>query len=94
MNTRIPQLIFIIACFSSNIAIAQPNTLTEKEKQNGWQLLFDGKDLQGWHSYMQNKPGKAWQVENGMIFLNKNNKSVYEDFRRPRYRPGVCKFSS
>jgi hypothetical protein len=73
-------IIIITGCLSVNIAIAQPNTLTATEKQEGWQLLFNGKDLQGWHSYMQSKPGKAWQVQNGMIFLNKNSISVYEDF--------------
>jgi hypothetical protein len=29
-----------------------PNTLTPQEKQEGWQLLFNGRDLQGWHSYL------------------------------------------
>ena len=70
----------IVTCFIALNLIAQPNTLTAKEKQDGWQLLFNGKDLQGWHSYLQSKPGKAWQVQDGMIFLNKNSKSVDADF--------------
>lgn len=56
------------------------NTLTANEKAEGWQLLFNGKDLKGWHSYLEKNTGKAWQVQNGSIFLNKNNSSVYEDF--------------
>ena len=56
------------------------NTLTAKEKAEGWQLLFNGKDLKGWHSYLEKNTGKAWQIQNGSIFLNKNNNSVYEDF--------------
>ena len=80
MNKSIALSILIVGCLSFNFASGQNNTLTEKEKEDGWQLLFNGKDLQGWHSYKQTKPGKAWQVENAMIFLNKNSNSVYEDF--------------
>ena len=69
--------VFIICmhCYTQQI-----NTLTPQEKKEGWQLLFNGKDLYGWHSYLQKKPGKAWQVEDGAIYFNKNDKSVYEDF--------------
>jgi hypothetical protein len=74
-------LVLIAATFFSNITLAQtPNTLTAKEKSEGWMLLFNGKDLSGWHSYLQEAPGKAWQVHNGTIMLNKNDKSVYEDY--------------
>ena len=82
MNKRIIlfSILAIICCPGLNNLSAQQNTLTAKEKQEGWQLLFDGKDLQSWHSYLEKKPGKSWQVQNGVIFLNKNNKSVYGDF--------------
>jgi Domain of Unknown Function (DUF1080) len=74
-------IILLVAGFLCNIVHAQQtNILTPKEKEEGWQLLFDGKDLKGWHSYLENTPGKAWQVLNGGIMLNKNNKSVYKDF--------------
>ena len=75
------KIMVIIGFLNFNMARAQQlNMLTEKEKQDGWQLLFNGKDLKGWHSYLQNKPGIAWQVEDGAIFLNKNDKSVYKDY--------------
>src|SRR6058998_3167712 len=82
MNKKfvLPIILIVTGCFNVTIAVAQVNTLTEKEKQEGWQLLFNGKDLQGWHSYLESKPGKAWQVEDGAIALNKNDKSVYEDY--------------
>jgi hypothetical protein len=32
---------------------AEDNTLTEAEKAAGWQLLFDGKSLDGWHRFKQ-----------------------------------------
>ena len=76
MNKKITSLFIAISCFSLNIAIAQQNTLTAKEKQEGWKLLFNGKDLQGWHSYLQKKPGKAWQVEDEAIFINESDKNA------------------
>ena len=75
----------IILCIAGSflcdmVHAQQVNTLTSKEKEEGWQLLFDGKDLKGWHSYLEKAPGKAWQVQHGTIMLNKNNKSVYKDY--------------
>jgi hypothetical protein len=63
------------------------NTLTKKELNDGWQLLFNGKDLSGWHSYLQSEPGKAWKVENGAIVLDKNfftPRSQFEDLTSDR----------
>ena len=53
---------------------ASVNTLTEAEKSEGWQLLFDGQTKNGWHSY--NKKGNIddWKVENGMLVLNSSKK--------------------
>lgn len=78
MNKRILFSITVI-CVSIHLS-AQINTLTAKEKQQGWHLLFNGKDLRGWHSYLMEKPGKAWQVKDGAIELNKDDQSVDEDF--------------
>jgi hypothetical protein len=47
------------------------NTLTETERAEGWELLFDGASTKGWHTY--GKPdsiGRAWQVEDSSIHLN------------------------
>jgi hypothetical protein len=68
--------IILIIFLSVNIATAQENTLTAKEKQEGWKLLFNGKNLQGWHSYLEKEPGKGWQIKDGAIFINENDKSV------------------
>lgn len=48
--------------------------LTDAEKSEGWQLLFDGKTKTGWHSY--NKKGNLddWKVENGALVLNSTKK--------------------
>lgn len=55
------------------------NTLTASEQAAGWRLLFNGKNLNGWHSYLEKKPGKAWKVEKGCIVLDKNPHSSFAD---------------
>lgn len=73
---------FVVAgllCF--NGAIAQnPNMLSTAEKAQGWQLLFNGRDLAGWHSYLEHNTGKAWRVTDGSILLNKKDNTPPEDY--------------
>jgi hypothetical protein len=52
-----------------------PNTLTEKEKADGWKLLFDGKTTQGWHAYRgkgKDVPDK-WKVIDGALVVSSKN---------------------
>lgn len=47
------------------------NTLSEEEKNAGWELLFDGASLKGWHKYGDpSKAGAAWVVEDGLLHFN------------------------
>jgi hypothetical protein len=58
-----------IACQSSSSL--QQNSLSEAEKNGGWQLLFDGKTTNGWHNYGR-EGVKGWAVEDGnLIALGK-----------------------
>lgn len=43
------------------------NTLTEAEKGQGWELLFDGKDFNGWHNFKQEGVRPGWQVKDGEL---------------------------
>jgi translation elongation factor P/translation initiation factor 5A len=43
------------------------NRLSEDEKAKGWQLLFDGKTTNGWHTYLQDKV-EGWQVKDGVLY--------------------------
>lgn len=43
------------------------NKLTEEEKTAGWELLFDGKSLDGWKRYGSDTIGPLWSVKEGMI---------------------------
>jgi hypothetical protein len=50
---------------------AQPlNTLSAQEKQQGWKLLFNGKNLNGWHKYNGKGTPASWKVEQGELHLD------------------------
>src|SRR5687767_4697456 len=48
-------------------AASEPNTLTDEEKTAGWELLFDGKTLDGWKRYGADSIGPLWSVKDGII---------------------------
>ena len=43
------------------------NTLTQKEKEQGWKLLFDGKTKDGWKGYKKDSVSDGWKVEDGAL---------------------------
>ena len=45
------------------------NRLSAAEREDGWQLLFDGLSLSGWHSYGRDEVGAEWQVISDSIVL-------------------------
>jgi len=53
-------------------------SLTKEEQGSGWVSLFDGRTLNGWHSYGQSAPGQAWKAENGTIHLDAAGKKSYQ----------------
>ncbi len=45
-----------------------PNHLSEQEKRNGIQLLFDGQTTNGWRgAYKNSFPAKGWEVKEGTL---------------------------
>ena len=46
------------------------NTLTEEEKVAGWELLFDGKSLDGWKRYNRDSIGPLWSVKDSTIMCD------------------------
>lgn len=47
-----------------------PNTLTNKEKRNGWMLLFDGTTTTGWHGYNMKVFPDCWKIEDACLTMN------------------------
>jgi hypothetical protein len=63
--------LYISCSFSQGNTMNTPvNTLSTKEKSGGWQLLFDGKTTNGWHTYGMPAAGKAWSVKEGTLYLD------------------------
>lgn len=46
-----------------------PNTLTARERAEGWRLLFNGRDLAGWGSFEGGAPPASWAVRDGALVL-------------------------
>lgn len=46
------------------------NTLSRKQKKEGWVLMFDGKTTEGWRGYNKETfPEKGWVVEDGTLHV-------------------------
>jgi hypothetical protein len=55
---------------TDSAAMSSPNTLSDEEKADGWELLFDGSTLNGWKRYNSDTIGPLWIVKDGMIMCN------------------------
>jgi len=56
----------------ASLTMAQSNVLTEAEKAEGWQLMFDGttKGLAGWHSFRKTDiTQNGWIVKDSSIYM-------------------------
>jgi Domain of Unknown Function (DUF1080) len=53
-------------------------SLTDQQKADGWQLLFDGQSTKGWHKYGGNPVGSAWKIADGALMLDTSVKEGFQ----------------
>lgn len=71
-------IMLVFSCLAISLSTfaqsSQINVLTEKEKNDGWRLLFNGKNLEGWKTF-QGKEITGWKIIDGVL----NNSGVGSD---------------
>lgn len=63
----LPLFLIIATALPLSGVAAEPNTLTDAEKAEGWKLLFNGKDFSGWHNFKKEGTRPGWQVKEGKL---------------------------
>ncbi len=59
----------VFALFPLALQADAPNQLSDEERAEGWQLLFDGKSLENWKNYREEGLSELWKVEDGYFVL-------------------------
>jgi hypothetical protein len=55
----------------SGLLAQEVNTLTKTEKKDGWQLLWNGKNTDGWRSAKaQEFPKEGWMIQEGVLTVD------------------------
>lgn len=77
MRTRSWLVVVTALLLGTPVVNAADNELTAQEKSDGYVLLFNGKDLTGWH---RNSDGfGGWKAEDGALCLSKGGGMLYAD---------------
>ncbi len=69
-RTRLALLLLPLLALSApaeSPAPAADNALSADQTSAGWTLLFNGKDLSGWHNFRSDKVKPGWQVVDGAL---------------------------
>ncbi len=78
---------------TASVALCE-NGLTHKERKEGFELLFDGKTLDHWHSVKQAPDAGSWRVRKGILTWDRGgswlstDETFYDFVLRLDYRTG------
>jgi hypothetical protein len=64
----------MILCVSS-LSAQKNNTLTAKEKSEGWQLLFDGKNMDGWRKCNAVEMATNWSIDDEAMKVSRGERA-------------------
>lgn len=62
-------LVVLLLGLTSVATLADDNSLSKTEIEEGWELLFDGKDISHWRNFKQDGLNERWVVDNGTMKL-------------------------
>jgi hypothetical protein len=63
---RVCLLVSVLLASQLRAADSPSNQLSPEEKRQGWKLLFNGENSQGWHAFKRNSfPTNGWTVQDG-----------------------------
>ena len=84
MYKRLWEFGFVVIVFALSAFYSLPlpiekgpgdNRLSEREKKEGWELLFDGKTKDKWRTY-QNQPEDSWEITDGTLHCKSDKDGV------------------
>lgn len=85
MKSLIPSaaivLIMAAACNTNTATTTSEATPDGRQTTNTgdeWISLFDGESLDGWHTYGQESAGSAWKAEDGVLYLDVENREDWQ----------------
>jgi hypothetical protein len=68
-HIALPAIILLVIASAFYTPVQAPNTLSEDEKKQGWELLFDGHSKKGWQGYAPNGGGQ-WEIQDEALHAN------------------------
>ncbi|MDH6356290.1 DUF1080 domain-containing protein [Parabacteroides sp. PF5-9] len=65
--------LFLVALSYTAVMAQNSNTLTDQEKKEGWVLLFDGKNFNGWRKCNASEMPANWTIDDNAMKVGRNN---------------------